>query len=251
MGETLEALHRLQVIELKLAVIRRTVESKTRRVDVHLRNVKRAEDRLQEHHRLLRDLQRKLDLLTLDVTAREDVVSKHRDALNKAKTNKEYAAILTTMNTEKADNSKLELEIIKLMDEVQAGKDGGAKIEAERDKLLADQRAAESALRDYERESQAERERLQASRAKCARDVVPGALAVFTRVAEHHDGEALAPIIKLYPKREEYACSGCNMKVTLEILNSLQTRDDIQVCHVCGRILCLESPPAERTRASS
>jgi predicted nucleic acid-binding Zn-ribbon protein len=45
---------------------------------------------------------------------------------------------------------------------------------------------------------------------------------------------------------EEYNCAGCNMKVTLEIVSALSSRDDIQLCGSCGRILYLEQIPARR-----
>ena len=59
----------------------------------------------------------------------------------------------------------------------------------------------------------------------------------------------MVPVHKLHPKREEYMCGGCNLKVTLEIVNSLQTRDEIQVCKVCGRILFIETPQTQSARS--
>jgi predicted nucleic acid-binding Zn-ribbon protein len=53
----------------------------------------------------------------------------------------------------------------------------------------------------------------------------------------------------MHPKRDEYLCSGCNMKVTLEVINALQTRDELQTCKVCGRILYWEAPEKQRARA--
>jgi len=248
MGETLEGLRRLQGVELQLSAIRRSIEARARRAEVLKRNVAKCEERLQLKRNASRDVQRRVDAVTLDVTSREDTISKHREALNKAKSNKEYAAILTTINSEKADNSKVELEMVRLTDEIQALKKEAEGIEAECEQARQQVAAAEQALRAHEEECREQLRRLEAEREEYARAILPGALAVFTRVAQHHDGEALASIVKVHPKREEYACSGCNMKITLDVANSLRTRDDIQVCSVCGRILCLETSP-ERSRA--
>ena len=57
---------------------------------------------------------------------------------------------------------------------------------------------------------------------------------------------AVTEIRKTHPKRDEFVCEGCNVKVTLEMVNSLQTRDEIQVCHSCGRILFLDAAPASK-----
>ena len=92
-----------------------------------------------------------------------------------------------------------------------------------------------------------EQQELQARRDECAIDVPPTALAIFNRVAEHHDGQALAPVVKLHPKRDEYVCSGCNMKLTLEVINALRSRDEVQECKVCGRILHIETPATQRS----
>lgn len=247
MGETLEALHRLQAVERRLATLRREKEARARRVEYHKRRATTAEERLKENHNTIRERQVKLDAIQLDVTAREESVNKHRQALNMAKTNKEYAAILTALNTEKADNAKLETEILQLMDEVQGLQDETAAVEEEKAGLLEEVAHAEEALRTYETESRQQYSELNSARDEHAENVPPTALATFSRVAEHHDGEAMVPVSKLHPKRDEFGCSGCNIKVTLEVVNALQTSDEIQVCKVCGRILFLEKPAAQRT----
>ncbi len=246
MGSTLEALQRLQTVELQLAEIRRERGAKQRRIDYHKRHIKKVEERLEEGRAIILERQVRLDALQLDVTAREESIDHHRQALNKAKTNKEYAAILTAMNTEKADNSKLENEVLRLMEATQTLKDEAAKIDAEKAKLDEDLARAEGVLCKYDDESRARHNKLMASREECADEVPPTALQAFDRVAQHHDGEALAPVLKLHPKRDDYACSGCNMKVTLEMINVLHTRDDIQICRVCGRILHLDTEDAKR-----
>ena len=240
MGSTLDALHQLQVIELQLAAIRRKREAKAREIQTYKRKVNDTKAELEENARKRREHQVTLDALTLDVAAREQSIGKHRQALSKAKTNREYAAILTAMNTEKADNAKLESTSLQLMDTIQSLNDQHAETEAIEAKLVQQVAASEESLRSLDDESKAERERLSCEREACAERIAPAALASFRRVAQHHNGEAMAAIAKLSPKSEDYVCSGCNMKITLEIINNLQTRDEIQICGVCGRILYLK-----------
>jgi predicted nucleic acid-binding Zn-ribbon protein len=52
----------------------------------------------------------------------------------------------------------------------------------------------------------------------------------------------MALVERVHPKRVEYVCSGCNMSVTLEIVNALQSRDEVQTCQICSRILYFEVP---------
>ncbi len=239
MGSILDALRRLQGIELRLAAIRTTSRAKGRQLQALNRKVQAADQELEECRRGCREQQMKLDDLTLDSAAREEVIQKHRQALAKAKTNKEYAAILTAMNTEKADNSKIETEALQIMEVVQTIQGECAECEAKKARLLEKVAAGEAALQAYEEESRESRERLEGERAVCAEDLPPAAIAAFNRVAEHHDGEAMAPLTRLSSRREEYICGGCNMQVTLEAVNTLRTRDEMQLCTVCGRLLYL------------
>lgn len=239
MGQVLEALHRLQEVELKLAKIRGEADSKSSRVRLQKRQVQLAEERLRESMRTIRERQVRLDALQLDVSSREEQVARHRQALNVAKTNKEYAAVLTAMNTEKADTAKLETEMLQLMEELQTLKDDSAKVESERSVLEQRVADAEARLRAFEEKFRPEQDALQAKRESYSSGLDPVILASFTRVAEHHEGEAMVPVSRLHPKREEYLCGGCNLQITLEVVNALQTRNEIQQCKSCGRILFL------------
>ncbi len=248
MGQVMEALHRLQAVERRLAEIRRDEEAKVRRIDHHKRLARNAEEKLQETRLRQRTRQVRLDALQLDVGAREDSVARHRQALNKAKTNKEYAAILTAMNTEKADNAKLETEILQLMEETQTLDTQANGIEEEKRKVLADVARTEEALSAFDAQSQSERKNLEAKRDEFAKEIPPSTLITFTRVAEHRDGEVLVPVSKMHPKRDDYVCSGCNITLTLEDINMLKMRDEIQICRVCGRILYWEDAPGQQAR---
>lgn len=242
MGHVMEALHRLQAIERQLAEIRLQREAKSRRVAHHQRHVQKAEESLRRGKLVYQERRCRLDALQLDSAARDQALDRHRLALNTAKTNKEYAAILAAMNTEKADNSKLETEILQLLEETETLETEAAKIEEERKELLEHVAKAEEALKNVEAKTQSNHDALQVQKEEFAADLPPSTLATFMRVAEHHDGEALAPVARLHPKRDDYVCGGCNLMVTLEIVNLLRTRDDLQICKACARVLFFEQP---------
>lgn len=251
MGETLEALHRLQAVEIKLAALKQGRESKCRLVEGKHKNLKRLEERLHERQAAVRELQSRIDLITLELTTREEAVARHREGLNRAKTNKEYAAILAAMNTEKADGTKQEGDLQKLLIESEELRAGQAELEKELSANRADMERAESLVAAYDREVKSDLQKLTASRVELAARVPPAALAIFTKIAERHEGEALAAVIKIHPKRDEYSCAGCNMTLTLDVVNFLMTRDDIRICQSCGRILYLESAVGRPTPAKA
>lgn len=246
MGETLLSLHRLQTVERQLASIRRNRESKTKRVETLQRQIRQVDERIRQFQVQAREQQVKIDAVTLDVAAREESVAKHREGLNKAKTNKEYSAILSAMNTEKADNTKLEATIMQHSEELNKIQVEIAKVNEEKAKLQASLAAAQKALADYEVSIKEESEKLLGTREEFAKGINQVTLQTFIRVAEHHDGEAMAAISKIHPKREEYMCGGCNIGVTLDMVNAVKTRDEILLCRSCGRILYAETATATR-----
>jgi predicted nucleic acid-binding Zn-ribbon protein len=238
MGELIRALQRLQEIELGLARLRRREERKTRQIRTAEREIRRLDDGVSELRVECAQQQRDLEHLDRDVKSREAAILKHREELLRARTNKDYSLILTAINTEKADSAKIEkLALAKLggLESVQEKVNARSQEqEAVRERL----EAAKRSLEEFRDQTADERTSLQQERESAADAVPPSAMATFTRVAERHDGEALAEIIRLHPKREEYACGGCNMQVPLYSVNTVRLQDEIRLCPSCDRILC-------------
>ncbi len=239
MSATLDALQALQQVTLKLTALRSKIERKKRSVQTHDRRQAVHETALAAKHEAIMQRQSAVDQLELEVKTYESKTIQLREALNKTKTNKEYAALLTQINTGKADNSKLEDRILEAMNELEKlrGEEQviRSKIEDEKQALANAHKAAEA----FERDSQAEGEALGRERAEAASAVPSSTLSIFERVAERHDGEALARVVQPHPKRQEFMCDGCNMGVTLEQFVKLQAGSDIQLCNSCGRVLFL------------
>ncbi len=89
MAELLEALHRLQVIELKIAAIRAQQEGIERRIDLHQRKLRKLGDDLDANRLARRERQVRIDALNLEVASRDESAANHRAALLKAKCNSE------------------------------------------------------------------------------------------------------------------------------------------------------------------
>ncbi len=240
MSATLDALQALQQVTLKLTALRSKIERKKRSVHSHDRRQAAHEAELVAKHEVIMQRQSTVDQLELEVKTYEAKTIHLREALNKTKTNKEYAALLTQINTGKADNSKLEDRILEGLNELEKLRSEEqvirSKIEDEKQALANARKAAEA----FEQDSQAEVEALGRERAEAASAVPSTTLSVFERVAERHDGEALAQVVQPHPKRQEFMCDGCNMGVTLEQFVTLQAGSDILLWYSCGRVLVLD-----------
>ncbi len=237
MGATLDALHALQEIEHKLATIRGKADAKRRQIRIHARAIAKKEALIEEKRQSIQQSQMEVDRIDLDVQTKEAELSKHREALNAAKTNKEYAAILTAINTEKADNTKQESRQLELMATVDSLRAECEEIVVERERVAGREAETERALQAYLDGSAAEVGRLEGMRDDTAKGVPPSVLSVFQRIAERHDAEAMAEVLVLNVKRGEYACGGCNMAMTLQQVIGCKERDDLVLCDSCGRIL--------------
>lgn len=246
MATTLEALHRLQDIELQLSAIKQKLSSKQRSVTAHTHRLNSLGEDIARQHENVQRQQVEADRLDLEVKSREAEVTKLRTALNTARTNKEYAAILTQINTDKADNAKLEDRILQILAKVDEMRTEAKKLDEQREQEMRRLAQLQNEHDDLKRETGSKVQQLQAEREEAADGVPPTVLQTFERVAERYDGEAMAMVVRTNPRREEFICQGCNMTVTLEKVNALITRDEVQQCQSCGRILYLQEAPTRQ-----
>ena len=248
MGKTIEALLHLQSTQLQLVHVQRRLASQKNAVTAQERKINQLRDDWEQLHDKRLHRRTEADRLELELKTREEHVAKLRAALNTAKTNKEYAAILTQINTAKADNAKFEDEALRLMQEVDT-------ISADADKIKAMIDEQEAQLEDIRRTSAEQIEKLtvmaeqiSAQRTQAANAVPHQILTVFERIANSYDGEAMAPI-EIHGKKApyEYICGGCFMSLNAEHVNALRVRDEIRTCDNCRRILYLAAAP-EKSR---
>lgn len=249
MGKMLNALLQLQAVERDLTQVRRRLNTRKGAVAIQQKKI----DHLRADAAALHDKslarRKDADSFELDLKQKEAQVQKLRTALNAAKSNKEYAAYLTEINTHKADNAKLEEEVLKIMAEVDAIKADSAKIQVQID-------AEEARLAEVQKSSGDEIDRLtkmldqlSARRAEAVKDVSPEALATFERMSQSYEGEAMA-VIEVHGKRPpfDYVCGGCFMTLNAEHANVLRTRDEIRTCDNCKRILYIEAAAQGATK---
>jgi predicted nucleic acid-binding Zn-ribbon protein len=239
MGPVLNGLVKLQSVEDRLRVAKAKLARSRRSITIQenqLRSLQNALEAKKEETQLTR---MQSDRLELELKTRDQEVSKLRASLNAAKTNKEYAAVLTQLNTTRADNSKIETQILELMKAVDVDQGECAniskQIEEQKQQLEQTRQKVEGSAAEYE----AEIEKIQAEWNEVAKNIPRKALDVFNRVADTYDGEAVARIDQQEGRTTGYSCGGCYMGVPAESVNVLMTKDDIIRCPNCTRILVL------------
>lgn len=242
MGTLLGSLLKLQAVERQLAQVRGRKRTRLNIIRVQEGKVEQLRGEQESLHQRSLSRRKDGDQLALDLKAKEEQASKLRTSLNSAKTNKEYAAILTQLNGLKADNAKVEEQVLVVMQEVEA-------IAAE--EVKAQERIAQEVARLEEMKKftsdeltrlEGMIEALSAQRAEATQGVPAQALTAFERIAGNYDGEGMANIeVRGTKPPYDYVCGGCYMSLNAEHVNALRTRDEIRTCDNCQRILYLKS----------
>ena len=241
MAKTLAALLNLQTVERDMATVGRRLKSRTNAVRLQEQRIETLQTEWDALHERVMNLRKHADQLSLDLKEWEDLIVTRRAALNTTKTNKEYAAILTQINTLKADSVKTEDDALKAMqdaEQVQEEADAGQEsIQAEQKRLVEIQ---EKNSGEIDRLNKMHDE-LSTRRQLAAAEIDPEILSIFDRIAATYDGEAMAPV-EIHGRKQpfRFVCGGCFMSLNAEHANALQVRDEIRTCDNCGRILYLD-----------
>lgn len=239
MGPVLDGLVKLQSVENRLRAAKSKLSRCRRSVIFQENKVRSLQNQLESKQEEIKLTKVQSDRLELELKSREEDIAKMRAALNTAKTNKEYSTILTQMNTSKADNSKIESQVLELFKIIEADEaeceETKGQIDGEKAKLEDVRKEADEKAVDYEKEiKEIEGEWEQSS------GELPGeVLEAFKRLADTYDGESIA-IAEQQDGSENWTCGGCFMSLRLDIINTLMTKDEVIRCPNCTRIVVLK-----------
>lgn len=239
MGPVLNGLVKLQSVENRLRVEKAKLTRCRRNVIIQENQIRSLQNAIEAKKEEVQLSKIQFDRLELELKSRDDQIARLRAALNTARTNKEYAALLTQLNTTKADNSKIESQSLELLKGIEDD-------EAECKEIQSQINEQKQHLEQLRTESgtlagkyQAEIDKIQAEWDKVAKNIPDKSLEIFKRVTETYDGQAVAVVEQQNGKKGAYSCGGCFMGLTAECVNLLMTKDDIIRCPNCARILVL------------
>jgi predicted nucleic acid-binding Zn-ribbon protein len=245
MGPTNIALVKLFKAETRLRESQRRLSAVTKNVRLQQARADDLITRRDSTHTELTRTRAKVAEFELEIKSRDEKIEQMRTAQAQAQTNREYQAFLVQINTQKVDRTKIEEDMLKLMEQ-------GEKLQAELSQLTAQAETESAKLTQMHGDIDARVKMLsdevasaQPERDEAAAAISPRAREVFDKLADKFDGEAMAPIEKPHPKREEYICSVCNLDLTLDVYNRLHTRDEPVMCPSGNHLLYIpdDLPP--------
>ncbi|HOW35871.1 MAG TPA: C4-type zinc ribbon domain-containing protein [Candidatus Omnitrophota bacterium] len=168
----------------------------------------------------------------LELQTKEGDIVKANAQLSLLKTNKEYQAKLTEIQSMKADKSVIEEKILVFYDESDAV---NADIEKER-KFLAEEEqkylTQKKEVDDSVKEIEEKLKVLNLKRSQITPDISKSNLSRYERVLENKDGLAIVPV-------NGNSCGGCFMSVPDQVINEIKMHERLVLCEMCSRVLYL------------
>ncbi len=239
MGPVLNGLLKLQSVENRLRAEKGKLTRCRRNVVIQENLIRSLQNALEAKKEEVQLTKVQFDRLELELKTKDEIIARLRASLNIAKTNKEYAAVLTQLNTSKADNSKIETQSLELLKDIEADEaeceDIQKQINEQKETLEQTRKESEILADKY----QSEIDKIQEEWDQAAQIIPNDSLETFKRVAETYDGQAVALIEQQGNKKGAYSCGGCFMGITAESVNMLMTKDTLIRCPNCTRILVL------------
>jgi predicted nucleic acid-binding Zn-ribbon protein len=170
----------------------------------------------------------------LDVSAAKR--SKGEARLYEVKTNKEYTAALVEIEDIKQEKSRIEEEILTLMETQERLAAEIREAEAELARREAAGGADEAVVRQRLAAVEAELAGVRTERTTLARAVAPAVLADYDKLRKARGGLALAQALP------SHTCAGCRMSIRPQALLEVRAQTRLVTCESCGRYLYWRDP---------
>jgi len=173
-----------------------------------------------------------------ELTSKEEGIKKLQSKLYLLKTNKEYSAMLTEINGVKMDNSLLEEEIIKILeeqDDLKKDLEKQQSIIKEEDKKFDEQKQK---INNRIKEIEVQTKDMESKRSNAIKEIDAKILSRYERIIK---GKESLAIVKV----ENDSCQGCFMNVPPQVINEIKMNDKLIFCEMCARILYIPDDPTD------
>jgi len=189
-----------------------------------------AEEEYKNNETVLKETQKTIRTKEGALNDEMEHLKKTQVKLNVVKTNKEYSAVLSEIESIKKNKDKFEEEIIILLDTTELIK---KKINESKKKVDNERTAWEGIVKEKGKELKSLEEEIKKS--KIEREDVIGKIEtklvqIYQKLSDHKDKLAMAEV-------KNMSCQGCFVKVLPQKYNELKSGKDIIFCSNCQRIL--------------
>jgi predicted nucleic acid-binding Zn-ribbon protein len=236
-----DSLLNLYRVDVQVRGLRSRLNAAERHLSIQSKHLSDLQHQQQELQTRRRHLQAQIGNLEVETKAIDQRLEKLRDELNNASNNKQYAALLTELNTVKSSRVGLEDRTLQDMEQVEKIQQQLAAVETQISERIKLRDHAQAQLDERRNDVGHRLAELETERQAAAAVVPVQPLAVFDELADDFEGEAMAPIEEVDRRHREYACGACNMHIPFEQISQLTSRSgDLVRCPSCTRILYMQ-----------
>jgi predicted nucleic acid-binding Zn-ribbon protein len=230
----LKKLIELQKIDSEIYDFKKELEQKPQQIEEINASFEALKATLKGFEDKLRSIQLDRKDKELSLKIFEDNIIKANSHLSQIKTNKEYTAKLSEIESIKADKSMIEEKILISMDE---GDIIVKEIEKERLAVASEEKIFQAKKKEIEDQTKILEDRikvLDTQRKQYLPDIDRNIMNRYEKVLQHKSGIAIVSVIN------GATCGGCFMNVTPQMINAIKMYTSLVECEMCSRILYLE-----------
>ena len=230
--DQIKKLVELQTVDFEIYNFKRELEEKPLVLD----SLKAGYEAKQQGLKALEEESKKIFLdrkaKELELQVKEGDIVKTNSQLSLIKTNKEYQAKLTEIESLKADKSVIEEKVIILYDE---GDSVNANIKKEKEILADEEKKYLSQKKEIEDSIKLIEDKLkvlEGKRKQITPEIDKNNLSRYERILPAKQGMAIVPV-------KTDSCGGCYMNVPPQVINEIKMHERLIFCEMCTRILYL------------
>lgn len=230
MNAELVQLIQLQDLDLQIQSVTRQFQDLPRQIESLEVEIKNAEKDLHDTQGQMEHLRKDRRRLEGEVDMLRSKLSKYKDQLMEVKTNREYTAMLSEIDTCNRDITLKEDEVLAIMEKMEAYEKSikeGQQAFVSRRKTVNKQQAE---LQKQTESLKAQIASLQADRNRLMEGISAPMLGLYSRIASARRGVALA-------EARDYSCQVCHVRLRPQMFNEVKKNDQIITCESCNRIL--------------
>ncbi len=190
-------------------------------------------NRLKSFEDHLQQLQVKKKEKELDLASKEESLRKAQGQLYQLKTNKEYHAKLSEIESLKADVSVIEEEILKVMEEVEGAQSRLDEAKGLLGKQEEEFKQAEKEVKTQIKQLESEIAQFETKRKSLTGGVDPEILKKYEDLLAKRGGLAIVPVVS-------ENCGACYMKLTAQKINEIKMYSELTLCESCVRMLYIK-----------
>jgi predicted nucleic acid-binding Zn-ribbon protein len=223
---------KLQKIDLESTKI----EAFLKDVPVRIKNLDQKLDEftrnVENNEQIIEELNKKYRTYESDIQLNLGKIGKSQEKLRSVKTNKEYQSSLKEIDDIKAVNSKIEDEMLEILEQVEIAEKSLGESKQQYSMIVDELKQEKESLMQAAEQSRQDLAALQTERDDVSAAIDVGLLNIFKhQVLKHSDGIAIAEV-------KSEVCQGCNMNIPPQMYNELQRgATSLKYCPSCERII--------------